>query len=112
MLQNQPYQHLIWVAFRLVLRQRDDTTKHPMLNLSNAAEACGLGQALSANFIGIAGENGEGMCKVDEEVDFFLRGIVAEYLNGLVHSHGGASGFMVTLPVAGYPRQHHVLQEP
>ena len=53
MLQNRPYQHLIRVAFRLVLRQGDDTTKHSMLYLSNAAEACGLGQALSSDFIGI-----------------------------------------------------------
>ena len=47
-----------------------------MLNLSDAAEAGGLGQTLSPSFIGIAGENGQGMCQVEKEVDFFSTGIV------------------------------------
>jgi hypothetical protein len=49
-----------------------------MLNLSDTVEACRLGQTLSPDFIGITGENGEGMGKVDEKVDFFLGGIAAE----------------------------------
>ena len=58
MLQNQPYQHLIRIAFRLLLHQCDDNTKNPVLHLHKAAEACGLGQSLPPYLIGIAGDNG------------------------------------------------------
>ena len=43
---------------------------------------------------------------------FFLGGIVVKDLNGLLHSHDGASRFMVARPVADYARQHPVLQAP
>jgi len=54
--------------------------------------------------LSIAGENGQGMCQVQEEVDFFSAAIVTEYLNGLAHSHSVASHFMIAFLVINYSR--------
>ena len=87
--QNGLHQDFVGVSFGVVFKQCNKEAGHPMLHFVDDAQPRWMGQPALSHFVGVAGENGQHVREPNEEVDFFLRRVIAESFDGVMVSHIG-----------------------
>ena len=67
MLEKNPHKDVIGIAFRVLLAQRHEEARDPMLELIHAAQTYWVGHTIFRYRIGITSQNGQGVRELDQD---------------------------------------------